>query len=167
MGLGRTSLWNGIKAALREGPAEHFLVACSQLSSHLSLALLIGGSLSPAPSLGIKLRGQREEPPWVCGKTCVGTADKPGAVRGSCALPLCLISNCRVMECTLAFQAVQAGMLIPRWPRCVPRVSPGGRHGAAEAAAWSPQTQISKLNCMNHCFLLVDLFYSLKPTQLI
>lgn len=58
MGLGRTSLWNGIKAALREGPAEHFLVACSQLSSHLSLALLIGGSLSPAPNLGIKLRGQ-------------------------------------------------------------------------------------------------------------
>lgn len=58
MGLGRTSLWSDIKAALREGPAEQFLVACSQLSSHLSLALQVSGSLSPAPSLGAELRGQ-------------------------------------------------------------------------------------------------------------
>lgn len=58
MGLGRTGPWNGIKAALREGPAEHVLVACSQLSSHLSLALQVDGSLNPAPNLGTKLRGQ-------------------------------------------------------------------------------------------------------------
>lgn len=58
MGLGRTGPWNDIKAALREGPAEHFLVAWSLLPSHLSLALQADGSLSPAPNLGTKLGGQ-------------------------------------------------------------------------------------------------------------